>query len=131
MKAIRWILSFPITVVLSVVAWMLLSEALSGVDLTYGGGFWRSVIGLCPIAITAAVPTSLFVVVGVAIAPSQGRKVCFVFFGLSLLFSGGGIELLRFPEIDQGFWFAAASGIVVGALFGLAFAHRLQSRSKT
>ena len=130
MKFARWFLSFPVAFVLSFIAWTLSSSAFEGIASIYGGGFFQSVIGLTPILVRSAIPTSIFVVTAIMIAPSHSRKVCFVFFVLSLLLSGGGIELLRFQEFSHIFWLAGASGVVIGALIGLAFALRIQERRK-
>ena len=71
---------------------------------------------------------------GVLASPAQGRKICFVFFVLALLFSGGGVDLLTFssPELLNGtFLLAAYVGVVAGALGGLGFMLRVQAvRSK-
>jgi hypothetical protein len=93
-------------------------------------GVFASVIGLLPLLTTSAVPTIIFVVTGVLIAPSKVRRVCFVFFGLSLLFSGGGINMLMHQDGFIEFWLASAAGIVIGGIIGLVFAMRVQ-RART
>jgi hypothetical protein len=65
------------------------------------------------------IPTIIFVVVGTLLAPSKKRKVAFVFFSLSLLFSAGGLQLLEVQDFSYVFWLGTAAGIVCGALLGL------------
>jgi len=102
----------------SFVGWALAQKMFSGVASTYGGGLVRSILGLTPIFVSSMIPTVIFVVAGTLISPSKVRKVAFVFFGLSLLFSAGGLQLLEFQDFSHIFWLVAAAGIVCGALLG-------------
>ena len=57
--------------------------------------------------------------------------ICFVFFGLALLFSGGGVELLKFSSAhapDAILWLGSAAGIVLGAFAGLLLSLLLQGQ---
>jgi hypothetical protein len=100
--------------------------ALSEVPSIYGGGLLQSIVGLTPTIVSSAVPAIIFVVVGVALSPSNGRAVAFAFFTLSLLVSAGVIEMLQVQDFSHQFWSAALAGQVVGGLSGLATALRLQ-----
>jgi hypothetical protein len=119
---------FPGAMLASFAAWTLVHDLLSGVASTYGGGILRSLIGLSPTIFSAAVPAAVFVVSAVMLSPSRERKVSFIFFSLSLLFSPGGLELLAHQGFSHVFWLAAAVGIILGALLGLFIALRIQSR---
>ena len=101
-------------------------KMFSGVTSHYGGGFFHSFIGLLPLATSTAIPTAIFVLSGVLVTPSKERRVCFVFFALSLLFSAGGISMLRYQDGYLGFWLASAGGVVAGAVVGLAAALGVQ-----
>ncbi len=133
MKTLRWIISFPTAMILSIVAWMFIQTLFH--TIYYGGGNVRSLLGLAPLIIEAALPTTLFVFVGVWLSPSKGRKVAFVYFALSLLCSGSGMGLVENYQIGiLPFWLASAAGVVLGALLGLfaslGFQSFRQSRSR-
>ena len=85
----------------SLLAWALVEKMFEGVASTYGGGVVRSALGLTPMLVSSAVPTIIFVVCGTLLSPSKDRKMAFVFFGLSLLFSAGGLQLLRFQDFSH------------------------------
>ena len=119
MKILRWIICFPTAAILSIAAWF----ALQTIDhhVSFGGGFLYSVYGLMPLILDAAIPTIVFSVVGVWTSPSSERTVAFVFFPLSILFSGGGMEMLRYSwSGGLVFWLTATMAIVAGALVGLS-----------
>jgi hypothetical protein len=126
MKFLRWLLCFPLAMLASFIGWGIAGTIFSGVEFTYGVGVFDSIIGLLPLLITSAFPTIIFVVAGVFIAPSKERRVCFVFLGLSLLFSGGGINMLIYQDGFLEFWLASAAGIVIGGIIGLLLAMRIQ-----
>jgi hypothetical protein len=126
MNLLRWIACFPAAFLASYVGWGFALRIFSGVSSTYGDGVISSLVGLLPLVTEAAIPTVVFVLAGVTVAPSKERRVCFVFFGLSLLFSGGGIHLLQHQNGYFGFWLASAGGIIVGAIIGLAASLRIQ-----
>ena len=128
MKIIRWIICFPGAMAASLLAWALVEKMFEGVASTYGGGVVRSALGLTPMLVSSAVPTIIFVVCGTLLSPSKDRKMAFVFFGLSLLFSAGGLQLLRFQDFSHIFWLAAAGGIVAGAVLGLGASLSVQVR---
>jgi hypothetical protein len=129
MKTLRWIISFPTTMILSGVAWMFIQSLF---HTTYcGGGIFRSIVGLAPLIIEAALPTILFVVVGVLLSPSRERKVAFIFFALSPLFSGGGMGLVEaYQNGVLPFWLVSAAGVVLGALLGLFVSLGIQNLRK-
>jgi hypothetical protein len=110
----------------SFIGWALVEKIFSGIAYTYGGGLLRSVVGLLPLLITAAFPTVAFVGAGVFASPSKERRVCFVFFGLSLLFSAGGINALIHQDSFPGFWLASVAGVIIGGIIGLLLALRMQ-----
>jgi len=114
----------------SFIGWEMARSLFSGVTSTYGGGVWRSLIGLLPLLTTSALPTAVFVVVGVVIAPGKGRRTCFVLFGLSLLFSGGGINTLLYQDGFPVFWLANVAGMVLGGIIGLLLSMRMNRAPK-
>ena len=126
MKFLRWLLCFPVAMLASFICWAIGKEIFTGVASTYGGGALRSLVGLLPLLITAAFPTIVFVVAGVLTSPSKERRVCFVFFGLSLLFSAGGINALIHQDSFLGFWLASVAGVVIGGMIGLIVTLRMQ-----
>jgi hypothetical protein len=126
MNFLKWLLCFPTAMLASFVCWAIGKEIFTGVASTYGGGVVRSFVGLLPLIITAAFPTIVFVVAGVFTSPSKERRVCFVFFGLSLLFSAGGMNALIHQDSFLGFWLASVAGVVVGGIVGLLVALRIQ-----
>lgn len=130
MKAFRWIAAFPIALVLSLAAWLGLSSLLHG---AYGSEYLvERIVGYAPIVIRTAVPTTLFVVSAVLVSPSRGRKAPFVFFTLGLLWSGAGLETLRYYHLGiVTFWVTSLVGMIVGALLGLAISLRLQRHRKS
>ncbi|HTJ79723.1 MAG TPA: hypothetical protein VL357_12070 [Rariglobus sp.] len=98
---------------------------------SFGGDIIRNLIGLTPLLVVAALPTALFVVAGVLVSPSKGRKVAFVFFALSLLCSGGGMGMVEaYQQNILPFWLASAVGLVLGALLGLFVILKIQNRRK-
>ncbi|MDI1247776.1 MAG: hypothetical protein PSV13_02735 [Lacunisphaera sp.] len=130
MNTLRWIASFPSAVLASFIAWVLDTKIFAGVHSTYGGGFFYSLVGLIPLITSAAIPACVFVLVGVAVAPSRKRRVGFVFFTLSLMFSAGGVDMLLFQDGYLPFWLASAAGITTGSVIGLAVALRVQRQSR-
>ena len=127
MKIVRWIVCFPLAMFVSFVVWALIQEALEGIAFGYGGGVLRSAIGLAPIAVSTAVPAGIFVVCGAFVSPSRKRSIAFTFFAFALLFSGGGVEMLRYQEFDHIFWLAACVGQTAGAILGLGAALKMQA----
>jgi Na+-driven multidrug efflux pump len=130
---LRWIVCFPCAFLISGASWPL-SEFLFH-HLTYGPSLISKLVGLTPLVLKTAIPAFIFLVAGVLISPSRTRKVCFVFFACALLFSAGGLEIMRYGEsttADPVLWLGASSGIIVGALAGLWFMLRIQAmRSNT
>jgi hypothetical protein len=106
--------------------WVIAEEIFTSVASSYGGGVLRTLVGVLPLIITAAFPTVVFVVIGVLTSPSKRRRVCFVFFGLSLLFSAGGINALTYQNGYPGFWLATMVGVIIGGVIGLIFALTMQ-----
>ncbi len=130
MNFLRWFLCFPVAMLASFICWVIGEKIFTGVASTYGGGVLRSLFGLLPLLITAALPTLVFVAAGVLTSPSKERRVCFVFFGLSLLFSAGGINALNHQDGFLGFWLASVAGVVIGGILGLIVALRMQRARK-
>lgn len=130
MNFLRWLFSFPLAMFASFIGWALVEEIFSGVASTYGRGVWYSVVGLLPLLTSAAFPTLVFVVAGVLVSPSKERRICFVSFGFSLLFSAGGINLLLHRDGYLGFWLTGVTGVVAGGVIGLIVALRIQ-RART
>lgn len=118
---------FPAAILASFFGWGAARLALGEVQSIYGGGILQSILGLTPTIVSSAVPAATFVIFGVALSPSNGRAVAFVFFTLALLVSAGGIEMIQVQDFSHQFWLAALAGQVVGALGGLATAVRLQA----
>ncbi len=129
MKVLRWIAAVPFAMILSGIAWIVLSSILTS---SGGGANWLGVIlGRIPILVRSGLPTVLFVVSAVLICPSKGRPPAFVFFALALLFSGGGIETIQYGQLGiLSFWVTSFLGVIVGALGGLLVSLRLQARRK-
>ncbi len=134
MKLYRWLIFFPGAMLASVIGYIL---AMALTDLVFGGrlliGYWC----FLPTGINAAIPTVFFVVAAAVLSPAKGRKAVFVFFGLSMLCSAGGMEAVQYGQMlnDPGLLFAGgmleerltgAFGVVAGALIGLGIALRLQ-----
>jgi hypothetical protein len=127
MRILRWIACFPAAIGSSFFAWALAAEFLTYGH--YGPSLLIKIGGLAPLVLNTAIPAVAFVLAGVAVAPSKGRRVGLLFFGLALLFSAGGVELLTFQS-DAVFWLSASLGTVLGALTGLAVALQFQSWRK-
>jgi hypothetical protein len=117
---------FPGAMLASFFGWGVTRLALGGAPSIYGGGLLQCIVGVAPTVISSAVPAIIFVTTGVAISPSKGSSVAFVFFTLSLLVSAGGVEMIQVQDFSHQFWSAALVGQVVGGLSGLALALRLQ-----
>ena len=130
MKFLRWLFCFPVAMLASFIGWAIGEKIFTGVTSAYGGGALRSQFGMLPLLITAAFPTIVFVLAGVLTSPSKERRVCFVFFGLSLLFSAGGINALIHQDSFPGFWLASVAGVVIGGIIGLIVALRAQCARK-
>ncbi|MFZ5496138.1 MAG: hypothetical protein ACOZE5_12485 [Verrucomicrobiota bacterium] len=130
MNFLRWLFCFPMAMLASFIGWAIGEKIFTGVASTYGGGLLRSLFGLLPLLITAAFPTTVFVVGGVLTSPSKERRVCFVFFGLSLIFSAGGINALIHQDSFPGFWLASVAGVAIGGILGLIVALRMQRARK-
>jgi hypothetical protein len=126
MALIRWLFSVPAALLASGLTWALLSSIFS--RHYYGGGLARSAIGLAPLFTTTALSSLACVVAGVWIAPSRRRWITFLFFPFAVLFSLGGIEMLKFQELDHGFWLTAAFGQMFGGLIGLIMSLKMQNR---
>jgi hypothetical protein len=125
MKALRWIAAFPVALVVSIGAWFFLSSVLT--DARGDPDLIARVFDYAPIIIRASIPTLFFVIFAVLITPSKGRKVGFIYFAVSILFSGGGAESLRYYQLGMAeFWVASFVGVIIGALAGLLIALRLQ-----
>ena len=126
MKVLRWFASFPLALLASFLSWFFETKIFSGMHATYGGGFFYSLTGMFPVVIASAVPTVIFVLAAVVVAPSKERSVCFVFFALSPLFSAGGIQMLMLQDGHLPFWVASAAGVIAGAVVGLVASLRIQ-----
>jgi hypothetical protein len=125
MKTLRWVACFPAAFVVSLAGWLFTMNLLG--RATYGPSMLETVIGLTPHVLHTAIAAVLFVVTGPIISPSVGRRVVFVFFGLSLVSSAGTTAVVEHHKSGSTpFWFAALIGIIVGALFGLLAALRIQ-----
>ncbi len=130
MKILRWFISFPTAMIVSGVAWMFIQSLFHAIY--YGGGIGRSIVGLAPLIIETTLPATLFVLVGVLLSPSKARNVVFVFFVLALLFSGGGMGVVKaYQNGILSFWLASAIGVVLGALLGLFVGLGIQNLRKT
>jgi len=126
MTLVRWLFSVPAALLASGLTWALLSSVFS--RHYYGGGLARSAIGLAPLFTTTAFSSLACVVVGVCIAPSRRRWITFFYFPFAVLFSLGGIEMLKYQEFDHGFWLTAALGQMIGGLIGLIMSLKIQNR---
>jgi hypothetical protein len=127
MKAFRWIICFPSAMTLSFIAAGILITGDS--SFHYGRGIFQSIFGLRDLWIFAIVPSVVFVVSGALISPSKKRRICFIFFGLSPLFSGSGIRTILFYNVgDLYLWIASNIGIIIGSFIGLLVSLRLQTR---
>lgn len=119
MKVLRWIVCFPFAATMSWLTWITLRSVEC--HITYGGGFLNSTYGVMPLILWAGIPTAVFEVVGVWTSPSSKRITAFVLLPLSILFSGGGMELLELSVHGPWeLWLTAALSIVAGALAGLS-----------
>jgi hypothetical protein len=127
MRTVRWLACFPGAFIASHAAWFLTMNFLG--HSTYGGSLAQTIVGLAPLVLHTATAAVVFVVSGAIISPSRSRRVVFVFFCLSLLWSGGGWALLQSHggDIPQ-LWLAAALGIVAGSVAGLLLGLRIQGR---
>ena len=124
MKALRYVFAIPVAILVSFLAWALLSSVFTS---AYGG----SIIGLAPIGIRSGMPTILFITAACWIFPSVSRKWAFIFFALALLFSGGGVESLHHYQLGiLQFWLVALISVVAGALIGLVIALRFRYHYK-
>ena len=95
----------------------------------YGGGFFRSAVGLAPTVLQSAIPTAAFALMATVIAPSASRVVPFVSFGLALLFSCGHMSALHYQDLGGlPFWLAIEAGVLAGALVALPFSLHFQRR---
>jgi hypothetical protein len=97
----------------------------------YGPGLLIKVVGLAPLLARTSIPTLAFVVTGVLVSPSNGRKVPFVFFVLALFFSVGGIEIVKLRQAanpNSMFLSVACVGIFAGALAGMYFGSLIQTQ---
>ena len=127
MQILRWLSSFPAAMLSSFLAWAATKSVFH--HSYFGGGVVRSVVGLAPNVISTAVPSLVFTLVGVIVAPIKNRIVVFVFAGLSLLFSGGGMDLIIFSNHSLvEFWAASLLGCTTGCFMGLFFGLRIQAR---
>lgn len=126
MALIRWILSIPSAILASGLTWALFSSVFT--RHYYGGGLFRSAIGLAPLFATTAFPSLAFVVAGVWVAPSQRRAIAFFYFPFAALMSLGGIEMLRQQELDHVFWLTAGLGQIIGGLAGLIISLKIHNR---
>lgn len=133
MKVFRWIICFPFAATLSWLTWIALRSF--EFPITFGGGFLNSAYGAMPLILWAGTPAAVLKVVGVWASPSSRRIVALVFLPLSIVFSGGSMELLELSESGPSeLWLIAVIAIIAGALVGLGMSlcilkHRRSGRT--
>jgi hypothetical protein len=127
MKTLRSLASFPLALVSSSIAWIVVRKVLPSHRI--GFGFLDSVVGLAPLVLATALPAFVFVVVGARVAPSTKRWPAFLFFVLSFFFSLGGVEIVEaLRSAMPAFWLTGYLGTLVGATGGIIAALRFQQR---
>jgi hypothetical protein len=118
-------------VLFSVLVYLLAITVLS--SAYYGPGAWNKVVGLTPLLLRTSIPTIAFVLSGIVLSPSGGRQVLFVFFVLSVLFSAGGVEVIKLKQIaapNPTFLWTASIGIFGGALLSFYLGSKIQARRR-
>jgi hypothetical protein len=129
--SVRWIICFPGAMLFSFLVYGLAITVFS--SAFYGPGVWIKVVGLTPLLLRTLFPTIAFVLSGILLSPSTGRKVVLVFSVLALLFSVSGFEVVKFkqnPNPNPTFLWTASVGIVVGALLGCYLGLMIQARRR-
>lgn len=125
-RIVRWLTCFPVAWIAAFAAFACAKMIFS--QVSYGGSLLDWILGPAPGVLRVAVPAAVLVLVGAAVAPNEGRGIVFVFFGLSLVWSPGLLDVQRSVADDPGFWLIGLIGHVVGAFGGLLLGLRLQAR---
>ena len=126
MKALRWILCFPVAYAASILSVIVLDISVPHVN--YGPGFVRGAMGFILSMAESLMPTFTCCFVGILIAPTSRRIVPFVFFGLSTISSIAwyfGSPYEQFGMMSC--MIASFAGIPVGGLLGLFSGLKIQN----
>jgi hypothetical protein len=117
MNIVRWHVAFPLAVVASFIAYQGASGVIEAINPARSASLAVSSVEIIFESVGFAAPVVIFIMTGVLICPSAGRKVCFIFYGLSQLFSASAINFFIF-----GGCLGALIVIIVSGLIGLGIA---------
>lgn len=131
MKTLRWIVCVPLAMMASLLTWAGVKKFVPSSFYSGGQSMIENALALLPLILAAILPNIVFALVGAMTAPTVGKAVSFVFFGLTFCLSAGGLDiaLTRAPEFRV-FFVAASISYVAGAVLGLAASLRLQQHRR-
>jgi hypothetical protein len=123
MNEVRWYIAIPLAVVASFASYECARRIIEAILPLQSGSLFASIPGMVVDCVGMAAPIVIFIMTGVLVSPSSGRKVCFAFYFLSQFFSA---PVIRFVIFGGGLGFLLV--IIGGGLIGLWIALWVQNR---
>src|SRR5688572_17345033 len=96
MITLRWLIALPIAVIASFATLSFEGWIIDSILPPLSGKFFSTPIGFIVSGAALASASGIYILTGVLVSPSRGRRVCFAFYFLSHLLSGPGFHLLIF-----------------------------------
>ncbi len=130
MKFLRWIACGPLAMIASLLVWMAVKKISP--SAFFGGNLIENILGLLPLILAAILPNIAFALAGVFTAPTSGKAVAFVFFGLTFCLSAGGFDIIASSQAGaSAFWVTSTISWFFGAGVGLLLSLRVQRKRRT